>query len=425
MNKSFTLKQKKEKELLKAAKPVVAIFSAISSLQKEIAAKTKKIKNKKTMPEEIEKLQTELKKKEKELEKMGAKKIAAGKKAIRFLLHYNQNLVKYIVKGYSSFGGKIDHDELTSEGISSLPKAIEKFDLNSKNRFATYAEKKSVIYYDSNYQNEDKESKSYSLVETLHDEENAELTADQVKPTNLLDIYYLATEEEKKELKKKMKLSEKSNPELLQKYSPEEKKIRSLPLVANYLSLFSKNYKLSEIATDRSGIITSIGITYKTEYGTRFEGLNTEKIKKNGEWANKSGLDFDEIICTTKLQTVSNVEYKRPPSPPWRIKCLYENLSKPGSEGKSLFGCMRCSQSREYFFNGVCDNCFFEIQKEKNMCKKCAEKQDVSVQRKKAFVSVGLPTENNYVHCNKKAIIEDLTSEEKSKKIASAWDLDK
>ena len=97
-------------------------------------------------------------------------------------------------------------------------------------------------------------------------------------------------------------------------------------------------------------------------------------------------------------------------------------MSKPGSEGESLFGCMRCSQSREYFFNGVCDNCFFEIQKEKNscvcplekmdrdrsyyctlceefhgfgywtMCKECAEKQDVSVQRKKAFVSIGLPS---------------------------------
>ena len=123
----------------------------------------------------------------------------------------------------------------------------------NKNQFinqGTGAKERSVIYYDSNYQNDDKESKSYSLMETLHDDENAELTAEQVhhqdttiqinnlintlenreaillvrllskvKPSNLLDIYYLATEDEKKELKKKMKLSDKSNPELLQKYS--------------------------------------------------------------------------------------------------------------------------------------------------------------------------------------------------------------
>src|SRR6185503_18050808 len=43
MNKTFTLKPKKEKELLKAAKPIVEILSAINSLQKKIA----EIKNKK------------------------------------------------------------------------------------------------------------------------------------------------------------------------------------------------------------------------------------------------------------------------------------------------------------------------------------------------------------------------------------------
>ena len=139
MNKFFTLKSKNEKELLKAAKPVVAIFSAISSLQKQIGEKEKKIKRKGKSVEEIEKLKAELKKKEKELQKLGEEKVNEGKKAIRFLLHYNQNLVKYIVKGYSSFGGKVDPEELTAEGISSLPKAIEKFDLSSKNRFATYA----------------------------------------------------------------------------------------------------------------------------------------------------------------------------------------------------------------------------------------------------------------------------------------------
>ena len=137
MHKYVKLKPKEEKELLKAAKPVVTIFSAISSLQKQILEKEKK--SKRTVPGEIEKLKDELKKKEKELGKMSEAKIEEGKKAIRFLLHYNQNLVKYIVKGYSSFNRKIDHEELTAEGISSLPKAIEKFDLNSKNRFATYA----------------------------------------------------------------------------------------------------------------------------------------------------------------------------------------------------------------------------------------------------------------------------------------------
>ncbi|CAG8489909.1 13548_t:CDS:2 [Gigaspora margarita] len=198
MNKLFNLKPKKEKELLKAAKPVVTIFATINSLQKQISEKEKKIKNKRTASGEIEKLKTELKKKEQELAKMGEEKITAGKKAI------------------------LDHEELTAEGISSLPKAIEKFDLNSKNRFATYAEKKSVIYYDSNYQNEDKESKSYSLLETLHDDENAELTADQ--------------------------LADKSNPELLQKYSCEEKKAHGLPLVENYLSLFTKSYRFAELS---------------------------------------------------------------------------------------------------------------------------------------------------------------------------------
>jgi len=43
MNKFFTLKPKNEKELLKAAKPVLAILSSINSLQKKIT----EIKNKK------------------------------------------------------------------------------------------------------------------------------------------------------------------------------------------------------------------------------------------------------------------------------------------------------------------------------------------------------------------------------------------
>src|SRR5436190_17159491 len=98
------------------------------------------------------------------------------------------------------------------------------------NQGAETKERKSVVYYDSSYQNDDKESKSYSLLETLHDDENAQLIAEQirhrdaviqtnnlintlenreaillvrllskVKPSNLLDVYYLATKEEKKE----------------------------------------------------------------------------------------------------------------------------------------------------------------------------------------------------------------------------------
>ena len=105
-----------------------------------------------------------------------------------------------------------------------------------------------------------------------------------------------------------------------------------------------------------------------------------------------------------------------------KIKCLYENLSRPGSEGKSLFGCSKCNQAREYFFNGVCDECFCKIQKEKDscicpfvklrhdelyycsfceefhgpsssvVCNECDKKQNVNVQRKKVFFNVGLPS---------------------------------
>src|SRR5437667_3577365 len=127
MKKRFNLKPEKEKELLRAAKPVVVIFSAISSLKKEISEKERKIKNRRTVPGEIAKLKAELKKKEQELEKMDKEKVVAGKKAIRFLLHYNQHLVEYVAKGYYYYfgGGKVSHEELISEGISSLLKAIE------------------------------------------------------------------------------------------------------------------------------------------------------------------------------------------------------------------------------------------------------------------------------------------------------------
>src|SRR3954453_22924367 len=57
--------------------------------------------------------------------------------AVKLLIFHNQNLVKYIARGYSLFSG-IDYEDLVSTGIESLPKAIEKFDLNTPNRFATY-----------------------------------------------------------------------------------------------------------------------------------------------------------------------------------------------------------------------------------------------------------------------------------------------
>jgi hypothetical protein len=117
------------------------------------------------------------------------------------------------------------------------------------------------------------------LVDTLNDDENSELTAEEVRhqdtviqvnnvinaledrevillirlthkirPTNLLDVYYLATEEEKKELKKETKLNDKSDQELLRKYSCEEKKILGLPIIKKYLNLFTKKYKFSELS---------------------------------------------------------------------------------------------------------------------------------------------------------------------------------
>jgi DNA-directed RNA polymerase sigma subunit (sigma70/sigma32) len=61
------------------------------------------------------------------------------RRAIRDLIFYNQNLVKYIARGCSSTSKDIDTQELASEGNISLLKAIKNFNLNSQNRFATYA----------------------------------------------------------------------------------------------------------------------------------------------------------------------------------------------------------------------------------------------------------------------------------------------
>ncbi len=77
-----------------------------------------------------------------ELELLKIAKFSSGKQreaALMSLIYYNQNLVKYIVKGYSYLQGQVDHEDLIAEGTIALAKAIDKFDVNSKNRFATYA----------------------------------------------------------------------------------------------------------------------------------------------------------------------------------------------------------------------------------------------------------------------------------------------
>src|ERR1051326_8381524 len=105
MRKNIALKPKEVEKLLKIAKPVITIFSAISSLQKKITEKEKNIKREKGTVEELKKLKTELKNEERKLKKMGEKRLAESSEAIRLLLYHNQNFVKYLAKGYHSFGG--------------------------------------------------------------------------------------------------------------------------------------------------------------------------------------------------------------------------------------------------------------------------------------------------------------------------------
>ena len=225
--------------------------------------------------------------------------------AVRLLVFHNQNLVKYIARGYSFFSG-VDHDDLVSVGIESLPKAIEKFDTSVPSRFATYAghwirqaaqkfindsrfinqnsakskeEGKKIIFYDNYYLNDDdNENKSYSLMDVLEDSEDKKNSSEnirqrdifnqinflvnsletreaillirllhKVKPTNLLDIYYVSTKEERDELKKEIKLGKKDI-KTLQNYSLEEEKNRKFSVVKSYLEVFSKNYNFSDLA---------------------------------------------------------------------------------------------------------------------------------------------------------------------------------
>ncbi|RHZ37327.1 DnaJ domain-containing protein [endosymbiont GvMRE of Glomus versiforme] len=134
--------------------------------------------------------------------------------ATRLLVYYNQSFVKYMVKGYHYPQGEINADELTAEGVISLPKAIKDFDLaKSENRMASFAghwirhhirsfiiksrllpqatpkkkpnhlseeeeetEKKiprksssGIIYYDKIYQSSERDDKITSLLDTLAD----------------------------------------------------------------------------------------------------------------------------------------------------------------------------------------------------------------------------------------------------------------
>ncbi|CAG8749248.1 13185_t:CDS:2, partial [Racocetra persica] len=105
-----------EKELLRDAQPVVKIILAIISLEKKIAEKEKvrKVKSEKDQ-DELKKLKSELEKKNQELAEIDQEKLQKGINAI------------------------LGSEELNSEGVLSLLKAMEKFDLNTKFRFATYA----------------------------------------------------------------------------------------------------------------------------------------------------------------------------------------------------------------------------------------------------------------------------------------------
>src|SRR5581483_6240727 len=63
----------------------------------------------------------------------------AKKNAINLLIHFNKKIVRYIAKGYSSFRGQVEYEDLVQEGIRSLPKAIENFDPKNGCVFSTYA----------------------------------------------------------------------------------------------------------------------------------------------------------------------------------------------------------------------------------------------------------------------------------------------
>lgn len=139
-------------------------------------------------------------------------------KATRLLVYYNQSFVKYMVRGSHYPQNEISPDELTAEGIISLPQAIKEFDFSKaeKNRLASYAgywihqrirsfikknqllpqtvQKKEtdyvleeneeeetkvpnkkrtrgIVYYDKDYHGTEKDDKATSLIDTLADDD--------------------------------------------------------------------------------------------------------------------------------------------------------------------------------------------------------------------------------------------------------------
>lgn len=224
--------------------------------------------------------------------------------AIRLLIHNNEKLVKFLAGRYILFGSDVDYSDLVSEGYLALLEAIKKFDINKKNQFDTYAgfwikqyfqtlinksgvinqsqassaknKKNSLLYYDDDfYQGSSSDNKASSLVETLDDSEETKAESEDIRykdtiiqinnlinslrdyekillirlenkivPRNLLDIYFMVSDEEKK------KMVGDSNSKLLQKRSLEAEKNKNLPIVKKCLSMFTKKYKFSEMARE-------------------------------------------------------------------------------------------------------------------------------------------------------------------------------
>jgi len=74
------------------------------------------------------------------LEFLKAYREAGDAEALEWLILNNANLVHKIVGGYRTFyNHKLAYDDLFSVGLEGLLRAIEKFDFNYENNFATYA----------------------------------------------------------------------------------------------------------------------------------------------------------------------------------------------------------------------------------------------------------------------------------------------
>lgn len=222
-------------------------------------------------------------------------------RAIQLLIYYNQHFVEYIARGYFSIATGVDYGDLVAEGIISLTQAIEAFDLDSPNYFNTYAsfwirqkmqaffaksqlirqgstvkEKKNILYYDEHYQSDDKDNKTYSLLDRLVDSDNSQLTSGQIyqkdtqtqvsnllnslpnreeilimrlyhriMPRNLVDIYHLVKQPEKAILKKELKIKSNTLPAL----DLSEKKCQKSTVVQKYQAFFNQSYTISQLAT--------------------------------------------------------------------------------------------------------------------------------------------------------------------------------